>query len=92
MGVASDRLDVSVLESLCMASEPSPIAERAAQLARTGAYEFFYQIEQQLRAEGYPALETTFERDAQFRETLREIIDARRSWKPVTKKWKRGIG
>jgi hypothetical protein len=65
------------------------MAERAAQLARRGAYEFIYQIGAQLRAEGYPALETTFERDARLRETLFEIIDARRSWKPATKRWKR---
>jgi hypothetical protein len=65
------------------------MAERAAQLARRGAYEFIYQIGAQLRAEGYPALETTFERDARLRETLFEIIDARRCWKPATKSWKR---
>jgi len=72
-----------------MTSELPPMAERAAQLARSGAYEFIYQIGAQLRAEGYPALESTFERDARLRETLCEIIDTRRSWKPAMKRWKR---
>ena len=67
-----------------MASELPPMAERAAQLARRGVYEFIYQIGAQLRAEGYTAVEPTFERDAQLRKTLCEIMDARRSWKPVT--------
>jgi hypothetical protein len=73
---------------LCMASELPPMAERAAQLARRGDCEFIYQIGTQLRAEGYTNVEATFERDAQFRKTLCEIMDARRSWKPVTKRGK----
>jgi hypothetical protein len=72
-----------------MASELLPMAERAAQLARRGDYEFIYQIGAQLRAEGYTAVEATFERDAQLRKTLCEIMDARRSWKPVTERGKR---
>ena len=72
-----------------MTSELPPIAERAAQLARRGVYEFIYQIEAQLRAEGYTTVEPTFERDAQLRKTLCEIMDARRSWKPVTKRGER---
>lgn len=72
-----------------MASELPPMAERAAQLARRGGYEFIYQIGAQLRAEGYTAVEPTFERDAQLRKTLCDIMDARRSWKPVTKRGKR---
>jgi hypothetical protein len=72
-----------------MASELSPMAERAAQLARTGAYKYVYQIGQELRAEGYTAVEATFEGDARLRKTLCEIIDMRRSWQPVTKRWKR---
>jgi hypothetical protein len=71
-----------------MASELPPMAERAAQLARRGVYEFIYQIGAQLRAERYTAVEPTFERDAQLRKTLCEIMDARRSWKPVTKRGK----
>jgi hypothetical protein len=71
-----------------MASELTPMTERAAQLARRGVYKFIYQIGAQLRAEGYTAVEQTFERDAQLRKTLCEIMDARRSWKPVTKRWK----
>jgi hypothetical protein len=78
-----------VLEFLNMASELPPMAERAAQLARRGVYEFIYQIGAQLRAESYPAVETAFEKDAQLRKTLCDMIDARRSWKPVTKRWKR---
>jgi hypothetical protein len=72
-----------------MASELTPMAERAAQLARRGTYEFIYQIGAQLRDEGYLAVETTFEKDVQLRKILCEIIDARRNWKPVTKRWKR---
>jgi hypothetical protein len=72
-----------------MTGELPLIAERAAQLARTGSHEFIYQIGGQLRSEGYTAVETTFERDAQLRKTLCEIIDMRRSWKPVMKRWRR---
>ena len=66
-----------------MASKRPSLTERALQLSRTRDYEFVYQIERQLKAEGYPAVETTFDKDPQSRKTLREIIKSRRTSKLV---------
>ena len=68
-------------------SDPSPsVAKRAEQLARSGDYEFVYQIERKLKAEGYPGVEAKFKSDPQMRLTLREIIGPRRSLgRPSTK-------
>ena len=60
-----------------MASKPSSMTERAEQLARSGEFEFVYQIERRLKAEGYPAVETSFEKTPQLQKTLREIMKAR---------------
>lgn len=52
-------------------------------MARSGECEFLYQIERQLKAEGYRRVEAIFEGDPTLRKTLREVIGERRAPKPA---------
>ena len=54
------------------------LMRRAKQMARSGEYEFLYQIERQLKAEGYRRVEATFEGDSALRKEVRHIIGERR--------------
>ena len=60
------------------------LLERALQLARSGEFEFLYQIERKLKAEGYSRVETTLSDDPELRKLVRDAIGQRRSPKPAS--------
>ena len=53
------------------------LMRRAMQMARSGEYKFLYQIERQLKAEGYRRVEATFEGDPALRKEVRHLIGER---------------
>ena len=56
------------------ASAPTILTERAYQLARSGAFEFVYQVERQLHSEGFTEVAREFAKNAALRDALRECL------------------
>ena len=62
-----------------MTSKSIGLVERAHELAKSGDFEYVYQIERQLTAEGHARVETVFSDNREFRHALREEIKASRT-------------
>ena len=59
-----------------MTTKQIDLIERAHALARSGEFEFVYQIERRLIADGYARVATTFEGSRELRHALRDDIKA----------------
>lgn len=57
-----------------MASKQVGLVDRAYELAKSGEFEFVYQIERQLVADGYARVTVTFSDSRELRHALRDCI------------------
>ena len=69
-----------------MTTKQIDLIERAHELARSGEFEFVYQIERQLITEGYARVETTFGHSRELRHALRDCIKAKGNNKDAEKR------
>jgi hypothetical protein len=67
------------------------LEKRAHELAKSGQFEFVYQIERQLIADGYPRVTVTLSKSPELRQALRDDIQAKFAKKlcvqTIRRKW-----